>query len=76
MLSPGVDPIPRPSAVYLDAVESVSVGVLVERLGRLSDERMAQVCDALESRWPARADPPRLRVGPGAPPANGNERCG
>ena len=42
------DPVPQRSAVNLDAVESVSVGVLVERLGRLSDERMREVCTALE----------------------------
>jgi mRNA interferase MazF len=47
ILEPGEDPVPRPSAVNLDSVESVSVGVLVERLGALSDERMRQVCDAL-----------------------------
>ena len=41
------DPIPRTSAVNLDSIESVSVGTLTERLGRLSDERMRQVCDAL-----------------------------
>jgi len=29
-------------------VDSVSVAVLVERLGRLSDDRMRQVCRALE----------------------------
>jgi mRNA interferase MazF len=48
VLEPGADPIPRPSAVNLDAVESVSVRVLGERLGRLSDDRMRQICDALE----------------------------
>jgi mRNA interferase MazF len=48
LLEPGEDPIGRPSAVNLDSVESVSVTVLVERLGRLSDERMRQVCSALE----------------------------
>lgn len=48
MLEPGEDPIPQTSAVNLDSVESVSVGTLVERLGRLSDERMRQVCEALE----------------------------
>jgi len=48
LLLPDVDPIPRRSAVNLDAVESVSVGVLVERLGRLSDDRMIRVCAALE----------------------------
>jgi len=34
--------------VNLDSVESVSVGVLVARLGRLSDDRMTQVCAALD----------------------------
>jgi len=48
LLEPGEDPIPRPSAVNLDSVESVSAGVLVERLGRLSDDRMRQICAALE----------------------------
>jgi mRNA interferase MazF len=47
-LDPGDDPIPKSSAVNLDSIESVSVGVLVERLGRLSDERMRQICAALE----------------------------
>ena len=32
----------------LDLVESVSLGVLVERLGRLADTRMVEVCAALE----------------------------
>ena len=43
-----MDPVPRVSAVNLDSVESVSIGVLVERLGRLSDDRMRAVCAALE----------------------------
>jgi mRNA interferase MazF len=47
VLEPGEDPIPRQTALNLDALESVSVGVLVERLGRLSDDRMRQVCAAL-----------------------------
>lgn len=46
-LEPGEDPIPQASVVNLDSVESVSLGTLVERLGRLSDERMRQVCHAL-----------------------------
>jgi mRNA interferase MazF len=46
-LSPDDDPVPRTSAVNLDSVESVSVRVLVERLGRLSDARMIEVCAAL-----------------------------
>ncbi len=47
VLNPEDDPVPRPSAVNLDSVESVSVSVLVERLGRLSDARMREVCSAL-----------------------------
>lgn len=48
VLDPGADPVPLRSAVNLDSVESVGVGVLVERLGRLGDERMRQLCHALE----------------------------
>ena len=47
LLEPGQDPIPRVSVVNLDSVESVSIGTLVERIGRLSDERMRQICTAL-----------------------------
>src|SRR5918999_88296 len=46
-LEPTDDPVPRVSVVNLDSVESVSAATLVERLGRLSDERMRQICDAL-----------------------------
>lgn len=48
VLEPDEDPIARRGAVNLDSVESVSVAVLVDRLGRLSDERMRQVCAALQ----------------------------
>ena len=48
LLEPGEDPVPRTSVVNLDSVESVSTGTLVERLGRLSDERMRRICEALE----------------------------
>lgn len=48
LLEPGEDPIPRTSVVNLDSVESVSLATLVERLGRLSDERMRRICAALE----------------------------
>jgi mRNA interferase MazF len=47
-LEPGHDPVPRPSVVNLDSVESVSLATLVERLGRLSDERMLQICKAVD----------------------------
>lgn len=46
-LEPGEDPIPLRSAVNLDSVESVSVTLLVERIGRLADVRMRQICAAL-----------------------------
>jgi mRNA interferase MazF len=48
VLEPGEDPIGKRSAVNLDSVESVSIAALVERLGRLSDSRMREVCAALE----------------------------
>jgi len=47
MLEPREDPVPRRCAVNLDSVESVSLGVLVERLGRLADTRMREICAAL-----------------------------
>lgn len=47
VLEPGADPVPRRSALNLDSVESVSIAVLVERLGRLGGERMREVCVAL-----------------------------
>lgn len=46
-LEPGVDPVPRRSAVNLDSIESVSVAFLVDRLGRLSDDKMRDICGAL-----------------------------
>ena len=48
VLEPDEDPVPRRSAVNLDSVESVSLGVLVERLGTLTAERLSQICQALE----------------------------
>jgi len=46
-LEPGRDPIPKLSVVNLDSVVDVSVAFLTERLGRLSTERMACVCESL-----------------------------
>ena len=48
VLEPDDDPVPKRSAANLDSVESVSIAVLVERLGRLGDDRMRQLCAALE----------------------------
>jgi mRNA interferase MazF len=48
LLEPGEDPVPRRTAVNLDSVESVSVAVLVDRLSRLADTRMREICAALE----------------------------
>ena len=47
LLEPGEDPVPRRSVVNLDSVESVSIAILVERLGRLAEDRMRQICAAL-----------------------------
>ena len=48
VLEPASDPVPRRSAANLDSVESVSIAVLVSRLGRLADTRMREICVALE----------------------------
>lgn len=56
VLEPEDDPVPRRSAVNLDSVESVSLGVLIERLGWLSDERMRQICGALSVAVACEAD--------------------
>jgi mRNA interferase MazF len=45
-LEPGNDPVRRTTAVNLDSAESVSVTFLTDRIGRLSDERMDEICDA------------------------------
>ena len=47
ILEPGKDPVHLRSAVNLDSVESVSVAVLVERMGVLSGARMSEICAAL-----------------------------
>lgn len=47
ILASGDDPVPRDSAVNLDSVESVSIGTLTARLGRLADDRMREICRAL-----------------------------
>jgi len=47
-LEPGEDPVPRRCVANLDSVESVPIGVLVDRIGRLSDRRMGDICLALE----------------------------
>ncbi len=47
LLEPRDDPIPLRSAVSLDSIESVSVGTLTQRMDRLDDERMREICSAL-----------------------------
>lgn len=47
LLEPGDDPVPLRSAVNLDSVESVAIGALTQRLGRLGSDRMREVCSAL-----------------------------
>lgn len=46
ILEPGDDPVPLRSVVNLDSVESVSIATLVDRLGRLRDTRMREICAA------------------------------
>jgi mRNA interferase MazF len=48
VLEPGDDPVPRMCAANLDSIESVAIGLLTERLGRLGDLRMRQICAALQ----------------------------
>lgn len=47
LLEPGDDPVSRRSVVNLDSIESVALAVLVNRLGRLADTRMREICAAL-----------------------------
>jgi mRNA interferase MazF len=46
-LDPRLDPVPRRCVVSLDSIESVGAAVLVERIGRLADGRMRELCSAL-----------------------------
>jgi mRNA interferase MazF len=46
-LRPGTDPVPRRCAVNLDSVQDAPVALLVDRLGRLDDARMREICAAL-----------------------------
>ena len=46
-LHPRVDPVPTACVTNTDCVESVSVGSLLSRLGRVSDDRMREICAAL-----------------------------
>ena len=48
VLEPGDDPVPRRCAANLDSIESVALGALTERIGRLADVRLRQVCQALD----------------------------
>jgi mRNA interferase MazF len=46
-LDPTTDPVPQPCVVALDALESLGVGVFVERIGMLAPQRMRELCAAL-----------------------------
>lgn len=48
VLEPATDPIPVTSAVSLDSIQNVAVGRLTERLGRLSHDRMREICEAVK----------------------------
>lgn len=47
VLVPGDDPVPLRCAVNLDSVESVSIAILVQRMGRVAELRMREICAAL-----------------------------
>ena len=47
VLERGEDPVRRRTAVNLDSIESVSVSILTDRIGRLSDARVVEICDAI-----------------------------
>jgi len=47
ILEPGEDPVPRRCAVNLDSVEGIALGFLVQRMGRLADVRLREICAAL-----------------------------
>ncbi|WP_233495858.1 type II toxin-antitoxin system PemK/MazF family toxin [Geodermatophilus sp. TF02-6] len=55
-LESGEGPVPRRCVVNMDSVESVSVAVLVDRLGRLADGRMRQISEPSPSRSTVRTD--------------------
>lgn len=46
-LEPGDDPVPVPCVLALDTPDMISVGWLTDRLGKLDEARMTQVCAAL-----------------------------
>lgn len=48
VLEVGEEPIPLRSAVNLDSIQDVSVSHFVQRIGRLSGDRMLDVCAALK----------------------------
>ena len=46
-LDPATDPVTRSCVVALDSLESLTLGVFIERIGLLEPQRMRQVCAAL-----------------------------
>jgi mRNA interferase MazF len=47
LLDPEEDPVPHPTAVSLDSVDGVSLGLFISRMGSLSFTRMDEICAAL-----------------------------
>ena len=47
VLDPTDDPVRQRCVLQLDSTQSLSLGLFVERMGRLSDDRMREVCAAL-----------------------------
>jgi mRNA interferase MazF len=46
-LDPRVDPVAQACAVNMDSLESLSIALLIDRIGTLSVQRMRQLCAAL-----------------------------
>ena len=47
VLEPGGDLVPLHCVANLDSIESVALSLLTERIGRLADIKMRQLCEAL-----------------------------
>jgi mRNA interferase MazF len=45
-LRAGEDPVPRDCQVNLDSIEQIPVALLVDRVGRLADARVREICAA------------------------------
>ena len=59
MLDPRVDPVPSPSVASLDHIQQIEREWLVEPIGQLSADRMAEIDLALHAALAIEICPPR-----------------